>query len=233
MVLKRKRSDSEISVSSGSFLSSPPPQNAMETSSLPPSISPFLREINPPHLSSRTRKRFRDNRPSEAKIHGKPSATDDSSDFLADFVTEHTLSMLYSAQNNQQPSHAPPPIAHAPLLTTNAVQQTSLHSFWSLPSRTSSCASSDAGASSLSLAVICQAANCEDCETLLVSEDGDAMDIDMDIDEQGTALDYACSKCQKLVCHRCAISNLGSYRQCLMCAGKRTWVGGIGWMDQN
>src|ERR1700738_4524588 len=120
--------------------------------------------------------------------------------------------MLYSAQKNQLPCHSPPQIAHAATLTTNAVQQTSLHSFWSLPSRTSSCASSDAGASSPSLAVAYQAANCEDCETPLVSEDGDAMDIDMDIDVQGTTLDYACSKCRKLICHRCAISNLGSNR---------------------
>jgi hypothetical protein len=140
--------------------------------------------------------------------------------------------MLYSAQKNQQPSHTLPQTPQAPILTNNVIQQTSLHSFWSLPSRTSSCASTDVGASSPSLAIIYQAANCEDCETPLVSADGDAMDIDMDIDVQGTVLDYACSKCQKLVCHRCAISNLGADRRCLMCAGKRTWVGGIGWMDQ-
>lgn len=141
--------------------------------------------------------------------------------------------MLYSAQKNQQPCNNPPPIAHIPLFTTNVAQQTSLHSFWSFPSRTSSCASSDAGAPSPSLAVVCQAASCEDCETLLVSEDGDAMDTDMGIGIHGNALDYACSKCRKMVCHRCTISNLGSDRQCLMCAGKRTWVGGIGWVDQN
>lgn len=152
--------------------------------------------------------------------------------FPADLVAEHTLSMLYSAQKNQQPSHTLLQIPHAPILTNHAIQQTSLHSFWSLPSRTSSCASSDAGASSPSLVTVYEAANCEDCETPLVSADGDAMDIDMDIDVQGTASDYACSKCQKLVCHRCAISNLGVDRRCLMCAGKRKWVGGIGWMDQ-
>ena len=153
--------------------------------------------------------------------------------FLANFIAEQTLSMLYSAQKNQQPSHTPPQNPHTPFNTNNAIQQTSLHSFWSLPSRTSSCASSDVGASPPSLAVICQAANCEDCETPLISADGDAMDIDMDIDVQGTALDYACSKCQKLVCHRCAISIMGADRRCLMCAGRRTWVGGIGWMDQD
>lgn len=153
--------------------------------------------------------------------------------FPADLFAEHTLSMLYSAQRSQQSSHTPAQIPQAPILTGNAIQQTSLHSFWSLPSRTSSCSSSDAGASSPPLAVMCEATNCEDCETPLVSADGDAMDIDMDVDVQGTALDYACSKCQKLVCHRCAISNLGADRRCLMCAGKRTWVGGIGWMNQD
>jgi hypothetical protein len=141
--------------------------------------------------------------------------------------------MLYSAQKNQQPSYTPPQIPHTLIITNNVIQQTSLHSFWSLPSRTSSCASSDTGATSQSLAAIYQAANCEDCETPLVSADGDAMDIDMDVNVQGTTLDYACSKCHKLVCHRCAISNLGADRRCLMCAGKRTWVGGIGWMDQD
>jgi hypothetical protein len=152
--------------------------------------------------------------------------------FPANLVAEHTLSMLYSAQRNQQLPHTPSQILHASILTNNGIQQTSLHSFWALPSRTSSCASSDAGASSPSSAIMCQAANCEDCETPLLSADGDAMDIDMDIDVQGTALDYACSRCQKLVCHRCAISNLGADRRCLMCAGKRMWVGGIGWIDQ-
>jgi hypothetical protein len=153
--------------------------------------------------------------------------------YLTDLPIEHTLSILYSAQKNQQLSHTPLQIPPAPPATNNATQQTSLHSFWSLPSRTSSCASSDSGASSPSVATICQVANCEDCETALVSADSDAMDIDMDLDMQGSALDYACSKCGKMVCHGCAISNLGADRQCLMCAGKRTWVGGIGWMDQD
>lgn len=141
--------------------------------------------------------------------------------------------MIYSAQKGQSMHHIPTRIPYTPPAIDHVTQQTSLHSFWSLPSRMSSCTSSDVGASSQYLNIMFQAANCEDCGTALVSEDGDIMDIDMDIEAQGSALDYACSKCQKIVCHRCAISNLGANRRCLICAGKRTWVGGIGWMDQD
>ena len=78
MALKRKRSDSEISPTSSSTATFP----SRDSSSSPcPDISmlddaPFAEqpiyrpEIVPPHLNSRTRKRFRDNRPHESKIHG-------------------------------------------------------------------------------------------------------------------------------------------------------------------
>lgn len=66
MLLKRKRSDSEIS--SQSFSMSPSPTQHMASSPYP---SQFNHEITPLHLSSRTRKRVRDNRPSEHQIHGK------------------------------------------------------------------------------------------------------------------------------------------------------------------
>lgn len=47
------------------------------------------------------------------------------------------------------------------------------------------------------------------------------MDVDMDIDIYANDADYACTVCGKQVCHRCAISNLGADRRCLICAGKR------------
>ncbi len=138
--------------------------------------------------------------------------------------------MLYSAQKPLKPRHNQPHTEYTPTSTINTIQQTSLHSFWSLPSRTSSYDSGNARPFYSSSTATPGAANCEDCETSLISEDGDAMDIDMDVGAHGSALDYACSKCRKIVCHRCAISNLGSDRRCLICAGKRTWVGGIGWI---
>lgn len=78
-----------------------------------------------------------------------------------------------------------------------------------------------------------QATNCEDCDANLIpGNDGDAMDVDMmmNIDIAGDGGNHACSQCGRMVCHGCAVSNLGAERKCLLCAGKqKKWVGGIGW----
>ena len=141
--------------------------------------------------------------------------------------------MLFSAQKNRQasPLPSPAPITQPPALRD--IQQASLHSFWQLPNRTSSCSSSNASTSSSPPAVTYGATNCEDCDAPLVSADGDAMDVDMDIDICDGSMNHACTRCGKRVCHRCAVSNLGAERQCLICAGKRTWVGGLGWVDRD
>jgi hypothetical protein len=58
------------------------------------------------------------------------------------------------------------------------------------------------------------------------------MDVDiMDIDVANGS-NYACEQCGKMVCHGCAVSNLGHQRKCLNCAGKaeKKWVGGLGWV---
>lgn len=68
MLLKRKRSDSEMSSPSYSMSPSPTQSGAIASA---PYMSQFGHEITPLHLSSRTRKRVRDNRPSEHQIHGK------------------------------------------------------------------------------------------------------------------------------------------------------------------
>jgi hypothetical protein len=148
-------------------------------------------------------------------------------------TTEHTLSILFSAQKNPQPSLTPPKIAVPPPTVDHNPQQASLHSFWAIPSRPSSCGSSNASTSSPPVSVF-QTTHCENCDApfALVNDD-DAMDVDMDIDVYDSPTDHACTKCGKQVCHSCAVSNLGVERQCLICAGKRTWVGGIGWMDQD
>jgi hypothetical protein len=65
---------------------------------------------------------------------------------------------------------------------------------------------------------------------VLVNGDGDAMEMDIDVDMYGGggADGFACSQCRRQVCHGCAVSNLGVQRQCLMCAGRRRWVVGLG-----
>jgi hypothetical protein len=66
-VLKRKRSDSEIS-SASSLLSSPLSNSFMTIDSFQ-----TQQQIATPSLfASRTRKRHRDNRPSEAEVHREP-----------------------------------------------------------------------------------------------------------------------------------------------------------------
>jgi hypothetical protein len=145
--------------------------------------------------------------------------------------------MLYSAQKNK--SQAMPNVAETtapePPTATNysslSSAQTSLHNFWALPSRPSSCGSSTASNSPPPPAVLYQASDCEDCAAPLVSADGDAMDVDVDIYMHGNSTDYGCSSCNKQVCHQCAVSNLGAQRRCLNCASQKQWVGGLGWME--
>merc|ERR1712225_199650 len=121
MVLKRKRSDSEISTSS-SLLSSPLSASGYMSIDYPASHT----QIPTPSLfASRTRKRYRDNRPSESEVH------------------QHTLSLLFSgAQKPQQAAlptsfrqslHKPQePVSSLPS-SAQSSQQASLHSFWHGP----------------------------------------------------------------------------------------------------
>ena len=46
----------------------------------------------------------------------------------------------------------------------------------------------------------------------------------MDVDSTSGA-NHACSACGKVICHSCAVSNLGAERKCLLCAGKKKWGG--------
>ena len=251
MVVKRKRSDSEIS-SASSLLSSPLSNSLMAIDSFS-----SQNQIQTPSLfSARTRKRHRDNRPSESDVHCMPLITLPSAEPLAlTPETVHTLSLLYSAQRNQQPvAPMPAPTHRQPLAGTYsqsfptqalpASNQPSLHSFFAIPNshaRHSSPSSESSNASSYSGTPIdnatmhsfFQATNCEDCDASLNTPDGDAMDVDMmDIDVNANGGNYACESCGKNVCHGCAVSNLGEQRRCLHCAGKRggKLVGGFRWM---
>ncbi|KAL1847217.1 hypothetical protein VTK73DRAFT_10416 [Phialemonium thermophilum] len=265
VLLKRKRSESELSVSSGSAFSSPPrPESRglfdfvnMDAAhhadgprlyaSPPSSSSSFSsRSGTPSHLPSRTRKRFRNGRPSDEEVH------------------QRTLHLLYSAQHHQPRAHdhqvagshhptaaVPPPAPSTVYHQTpscSAPSQRSLHSFWNLPAHSSSSSSSSSSPSPLrSLMPPCSAPSsaslmtgglfdgagqCEDCGTGLYSgseADGDAM---MDVDGScgpGLVDGGFCTVCGKTVCGSCSVSNLGEQRRCLVCAGRKVWVGGIGW----
>ncbi|TVY58746.1 hypothetical protein LCER1_G001464 [Lachnellula cervina] len=220
MVLKRKRSDSEIS-SSSSMLSSPLSINTFMSID---SVHSHQPQIPTPSLfSSRTRKRHRDNRPSEADVHN------------------HTLSILFSAQQQQQSPpqlHIFPPFPQQAPVACLPAQQSSLHSFWTLPSSRQSFSSTDSSDTLISPMTIPTAdsffrpINCEDCDASLNPENnGEAMDVDVMLDVNiAEGPNHACTGCGKQVCHGCAVSNLGADRKCLMCAGKKKWVGGLGWM---
>jgi hypothetical protein len=252
MVLKRKRSDSEISTTS-SILSSPlSSSNYMNIDgfhSQKPIATPSL-------FSSRTRKRHRDNRPSESDVHRMPSSFLPAAQSLTAPSTEHTLSLLFSAQQQhpqsqfQSPSPFPSqshshPIASIPSIPSSneTTQQSSLHSFWAIPSARHGSPSSNSSTSSSSntpdtapmINSFFQATNCEDCDASLNPQDNDdAMDVDMIMDIDMDGGNHACTSCGKQVCHSCAVSNLGAERKCLNCAGKKQgWVGGIGWMVQD
>ncbi|KAJ5012121.1 hypothetical protein K4K57_004705 [Colletotrichum sp. SAR 10_99] len=157
MTLKRKRSASELVTL---FNSPARSDSSVESFDLP--ISPSLAFprafATPSHLDSRTRKRFRDNRPSQEEVH------------------QRTLNMLYSAQQRDQHmetelSSSP---AAAPAVATRNTQK-SLHSFWNIksaPPTVSRTASPPVHQRALS------PTSCEDCGAGLVSADAGGMDID-------------------------------------------------------
>lgn len=232
--MKRKRSDSEISFCSSSMLSSPPQSNAMDIDMCmsPDNKYQNFPEITPSHLSSRTRKRFRDNRPSESTIHRTLPTTinhcQSDHTLTSLFETEHTLSLLFSAQKQPHIDPLPPnPMAVASTnpRPTDSTHQSSLHAFWALPSQNSSGASTP---SSPPVNIRLQT-KCEDCDVDLSTNDDNSMDLDFDL--CNSSAEFGCSACGKQVCNSCSISNLGAERQCLLCAGKRRWIGGLGVRD--
>ncbi|RYP63303.1 hypothetical protein DL771_009335 [Monosporascus sp. 5C6A] len=186
MVLKRKRSESEFSVTSSSAFTSPlrPFATAMDICFTSPSPTrPQSGSMAPAHLPSRTLKRFRDSRPSDELIHRR------------------TLNMLYSAaqkqkqqQQQQWPEEAATQVQAQPETPRDSGSggQMSLHSFWKLPP--TSAAASSASAPPVDRAIYAPT-SCEDCGQTLGGEDGggDSMDIDgLDGGEQTSC--RACGK---------------------------------------
>ncbi|KXJ86263.1 hypothetical protein Micbo1qcDRAFT_198377 [Microdochium bolleyi] len=197
MLLKRKRSESEFSCSSASTLSSPPRPDGFFHAS-------------PAHLHSRTLKRYRDNRPSEDEVH------------------QHTLSLLYSAQQPQvrplRLQHNNEPSQDTSVLAPSSTTQSSLHSFWRLP--TSGGARPRPPSSTVNLMDQTGAAgpstSCGECGQDLVTA-GMSTCEDMEIDGVSSLVDHAasaggcCLDCAKAICHDCSISNLDEQRRCLTC----------------
>ncbi|KAF4820116.1 hypothetical protein CGCSCA5_v004266 [Colletotrichum siamense] len=199
MALKRKRSASELVTL---FNSPARSDSSVESFDFP--ISPSLAFprafATPSHLDSRTRKRFRDNRPSQEEVH------------------QRTLNMLYSAQQQDQHMETESSLSPAPVPAVTARNtQKSLHSFWNIKSAqppVSRTASPPVHQRALS------PTSCEDCGAGLGSADADGMDID------GCEGDNACGACGKHVCSQCSITNLGEQRRCLHCSGSKSWVTG-------
>ncbi|KAK1073733.1 hypothetical protein LTR12_012130 [Friedmanniomyces endolithicus] len=146
------------------------------------------------HLNSRTRKRHRNDRPDEQKVHAS------------------TISRLYDAQRKHrdaEPVLSSQSIAPAP--THERPQKSTLHAFWSLPSappRTDDM-QMDSGNDRMSD----QDSRCEDCERPLREEDA------MEVDDVVLERDTACAMCRRRVCGLCSIS--GEERFCLGCASAR------------
>lgn len=154
--------------------------------------------------------------------------------------TEHTLSLLFSAQQNNSPQFGSllkqSPIPSISQRPESHTQQSSLHAFWRLPHTrqisppSNSCANWFIAPTSPNIpSFSSEVTNCEDCDAPLICNDSDAMDIDimMAIDNMGEA-NYSCTRCAKPVCSHCSVSNLGRERKCLGCVGRsQNWPGGI------
>ncbi|KAH6681035.1 hypothetical protein F5X68DRAFT_26046 [Plectosphaerella plurivora] len=205
MVLKRKRSSSELSSSTSSTFGSSPirPDSFMDMDTTPiyPSASFFTnpRAQGTAYQPGRTMKRTRNNRPSEDEVHRR------------------TLNLLFSAQ--QQPSAPSPTTSEASLPETprRAPQpvQRSLHSFWAISARPTQTPSTSP------IRECAPPTSCDDCGSSL-SAGNDAMDID----DYGMDADHACTACRKIVCSSCSVSNLGEQRRCLQCARRRDYSSG-------
>ncbi|KAK3322063.1 hypothetical protein B0H66DRAFT_553202 [Apodospora peruviana] len=224
MVLKRRRSDSEHSFSSAFSSPQRPGSSNFDFRASCAVVSPTSRGLfspssrgsTPSHLPSRTMKRYRNNRPSDAQVH------------------EHTMGLLYSAQQQHTQDQTQPlqaVSAGAPIVAENHNQtcpithQRSLHSFWNLPSSASgsSQASEAAPSPPIMRPDAPASSSCEDCGVGL----GDGDDTMMD-DGFMPGEDHSCGACGKAVCFSCSVSNLGEHRRCLACAGRMVCVGGTG-----
>ena len=185
------------------------------------------------HLHSRTRKRFRDDRPDDQIIHGKRYTVRVQD--VADTQIESTYHKLFSAQRSL---HAEPAPIHPRTVSGSSISsskkpniQPSLHEFWSLPHRPSITGANSANSRNTNK--LLGHFKCQDCDIHFGPEHDNssgAMDIDMaNIADDET--EYACGECRRIVCDMCAVVSVGDTRKCLECkTSRKRWVGGIGWI---
>ena len=240
MLLKRKRSESEFSFSSAFSSPSRPEGNGFDFGSMPTektNQTSVRRFMTPEHLPLRTMKRFRDNRPSEAQVHRELTSRPPCALAATDtgVSAEHTLDLLYSAQQPTSPNNHPYPpqlrgfgglsLIPEPAESSQTVGQRSLHNFWTLPGTPPASpawlnhmaigAGTDMSMhGNLQGAAVAYAAasmTCEDCGTGVGAGD-DVMDVDESLGG------HKCEACDKLVCFSCSVGNLGVRRRCLVCA---------------
>ncbi|KAJ9150153.1 hypothetical protein NKR19_g5341 [Coniochaeta hoffmannii] len=211
-ILKRKRSESEFSFSSGSTFSSPP-RPGSSSFNFGGDIHanthrPLPYGASASHPSGRTMKRFRDNRLPEDEIH------------------QNTLKMLYSAQQqhhhhlDQHPNHEHTP---QPMPPTKSSGQTSLHAFFTISSpATTRPDMLPPPIEKAALALANEHTSCEDCGTSMPGGGGGDAGAAMDMDGYAGLAVVAsrCVGCGKVVCGSCSVSNLGAEPRCLVCAGR-------------
>lgn len=226
MLLKRKRS--------ANTLTSPTtdsPSNTVQSfyPNTKPIISPFQhpsKQINfdaetPSYLSTRTRKRHRDNRPDAEAVHGASTCWLGAviqMRALADVtrVAASTIQRLYQAQRENvaaEPGVAPGQQQQhfqqeQEQYRPAQAQKSTLHSFWRIEQPIPT-------AMPVQRVEITQEPRCEDCDGGL--RDEGAMDVD-----EGSIEDKACGSCRRPICDSCAI--FGRERICAGCAGcERGW----------
>jgi hypothetical protein len=223
MALKRKRSSQAFSspssdASEATTLSSPMPLFYQQSKPVEPLFHkptwsfPTYDDHTSQHLNSRTRKRYRDNRPDEQSVYGASGwiGAVIQMSMLADVCrcAANTINKLYEAQRQ----HLDASPIHSDMHTTNAnttepTQRSTLHSFWRLPKAPTTISMSiDSSLRSLDRSN----ALCEDCDKPLRHDDA------MDIDEYALEEETSCHACKRRICDSCAV--LGDLRICLPCA---------------
>lgn len=235
MAYKRKRSESEESPPSSAAQSSRDPSSSpapdvsmLDSTSQRPQANPWT-NTTASHLDSRTRKRYRDNRPDDRTIHGwaSPNFSCIPRSMRLTTSSENTYNMLFAAARSPPQSRkemAFPATADPVQPLPPQRQHSSLHDYWTIasPPPPIEVSHPDAPASSFS-------AVCEDCESPIATSNidtsMDGVDIDVAVD------DFACRTCRRRVCDTCAVVEVGAGRDCLQCrTSRKTWVGGIGWV---
>ena len=248
MAHKRKRSSSDFESSpssTSSTISLPASFHMADMDSPPNPFAAFSRHNPPSHLNSRTMKRHRDSRPSDEQVHRKfyewrAHHRHQSRDKSSCVPAERTLGLLYSAQHStaqQLHQHRQPPSptptsqwggsssGNAQMSTTMANEGgcNSLHRFWNI---------SSAPVTTMPLPIVMDSqlsspSDCEDCG----AANGEGMDYGMEMSGCGIESNSPCGACGKHVCYSCSVSNLGEEKRCLQCAGRKVWIGGIGWTN--